>query len=81
MKTKLNRILNTNVDPLFFAVPCVLLIAAMGQATLYARQINKSHEAMQDMMHNPFPNQLWMNPHRAAVLAPYLAQPISCAAK
>jgi hypothetical protein len=76
MKTKLQKTLNANVNPLFFALPCALLIAAMGQATIYAEQISHAHDAIQAIIYRPFPNQLWLNPHRAAVLAPYLAQQI-----
>ena len=74
MKTKLRNVLGANINPLFFALPCALLIAAMGQATIFARQIDSAHAAIQAIMYRPFPNQLWLNPHRAAVLTPYLAR-------
>jgi hypothetical protein len=67
MKTKLEKALNSNVNPLFLALPCALLIAAMGQATLFAKQIDNAHDAILAIIYRPFPNELWLNPHRKIV--------------
>ena len=74
MKTKLQNILGANINPFFFALPCALFIVAMGQATIFARQIDNAHDDIQAILNRPFPNQLWLNPQRAAVLTPYLAK-------
>ena len=78
MKTKLQKVLNTSLSPLLSALPVGLLIAALGQATLLASDISRAHDDIQSIINRPFPNQLWLNPHRGEVLAPYLAQERLC---
>jgi hypothetical protein len=74
MKARLLKSLNANVHPLLLTLPCALLLAGLGQASIFVTQIGKTEENIQAMNHQPYPHQLWLNPHRAEILAPYLAE-------
>jgi len=60
MKTRLQTILNANLNPLFSALPCALLLAALGQATLLATQLDEAEDDIEAMFREPFPNHLWL---------------------
>jgi len=74
MKTRLQTILNANLNPLFSALPCALLLAALGQATLLATQLDEAEDDIEAMFREPFPNHLWLNTNRTDLLAPLLKE-------
>jgi len=75
MKAHLHKILNANVHPLLAAIPCALLLAIFSQANLFVSQIHQTEDDIQAMFHQPYPHQLWLNPHRAEILSAYLGRP------